>query len=104
MRRRKYNLKFVLVAVVTAPVIIALLILAVSTWSVSSPAVPEQKMKQLQIGMRTQQVKKLLGDPMTVKMKSDGTSTWLYGSPLKWYSLSVSFSPDGKVVDFVHDD
>lgn len=80
-----------------------LLFLTFAYWSVESPAVPMEQLAQIKIGMTMAETEKLLGRPWR-KNENVNSVSWIYGHPLKWYSLKIDFNADGRISTFLHDD
>jgi hypothetical protein len=80
-----------------------LLFLIFAYWSVESPAVPIEQLNQIKIGMTMAETERLLGHPYQRKENTQTTS-WIYGHPLKWYSLTIDFDAAGKITSCTHDD
>jgi outer membrane protein assembly factor BamE (lipoprotein component of BamABCDE complex) len=77
------------------------LFLVFSRWCLNSPAVPDEKLKLLHVGMNRQDVERLLGRPRRlITHKRD--PEWRYGHRLKRHVLIVRFGHDGTVHQFVH--
>ncbi|HNS19226.1 MAG TPA: outer membrane protein assembly factor BamE [Sedimentisphaerales bacterium] len=73
-------------------------------WSVHSHAVPPDKLERLHQGMTKEEVRALLGDPASETTHEEGHETWVYGHRWKWYFLTIRFSSENKLVEYVHDD
>ena len=95
-------------AIIIALTIVILAITAfisLFAWSCNSPAVPLEKLNQLQVGMTKTQVQAVLGNPDEETSTSDFPgSHWWYKKPYKWYALRIDFTEDGKVIRYIHDD
>ena len=82
---------------------VVLLFMIFAYWSVESPAVPIEQLNQIKIGMTMAETERLLGHPYQ-KNENMQTTSWIYGNPLKWYSLAIDFDATGKITSFTHDD
>jgi outer membrane protein assembly factor BamE (lipoprotein component of BamABCDE complex) len=99
-QKRPINFKKTLLAICAV-----FLLLSVCTyWSVESPAVSGDQLKQMAIGMTMTDVEKILGKPLQKKETDSKSATWIYGHALKWYSLTIIFDSNGRITSFTHDD
>ena len=75
--------------------------MAFSRWCLHSPAVPEQKLKSLRLGMTEEEVRTLLGNPRCETI-CQARPEWHYGHRLKHHSLRVRFDESKRLKLFEH--
>ncbi len=75
--------------------------MAFSRWCLHSPAVPDRKLRQLQVGMTQAQVSRLLGQAPRRTVQHDRPE-WLYGHRLKQHRLRLFFTQEGTLRHFEH--
>jgi hypothetical protein len=73
--------------------------LAFSRWCLHSPAVPEEKLNRLRLGMTAAEVTHLLGRPCREVHLRDRPE-WHYGHRLKSHVLRLRFGSDGRLCSF----
>ena len=72
-----------------------------SRWVLGSPAVSEDKLERLRVGMTEAEVKQLLGAPRRETNIRDRRE-WHYGHRLKHHSLRLRFDGEGRLAFFQH--
>ena len=94
-----------IIIALTFVILSAIAFISLFAWSCNSPAVPLEKLNQLQVGMTKAQVQDVLGTPDEETSSPDfpGSHCW-YKKPYKWYALRIDFTEDGKVIRYIHDD
>jgi outer membrane protein assembly factor BamE (lipoprotein component of BamABCDE complex) len=75
--------------------------MAFSRWCLNSPAVPEEKLSQLRVGMSQEEVTRLLGRPTRESRRRDRPE-WRYGHRLKHHLLCLHFDKQGRLKNFEH--
>jgi hypothetical protein len=89
---------------ITALVVLCGLV-GLALWSHSSSPVDLSKVYMVSQASSTHEVEELLGKPDRIgKRTDDGSLTWTYGHPLKWYEFRVDFASDGQVLRCVFQD
>ncbi len=73
--------------------------LVFTRWCLHSPAVPEEKLNQLRLGMTREEVDRLLGKPFREVLVRDRPE-WHYGHRLKSHQLRLQFGTDGRLRQF----
>ncbi len=73
-----------------------------SRWCAFSPAVPQERMEKLTVGMSLDDVTSLLGQPRATHRGGEGMVSMIYGSRLKRQMLIVEFNRAGRVEQFAH--
>ena len=71
-------------------------------WCSFSPAVREEQLEKICVGMTTSEVVAIIGQPRAVKQVPDGSRQWIYGSRIKRHVLMMQFSPRDKLQSFAH--
>jgi outer membrane protein assembly factor BamE (lipoprotein component of BamABCDE complex) len=72
-----------------------------SRWCLNSPAVPEDMIAQLRVGMTQDEVRQLLGKPRAQAQWRDHPE-WFYGHRLKRHLLRLRFDNQGLLRQFQH--
>lgn len=75
--------------------------MAFSRWCLNSPAVPEEKLRQLRVGMSQEEVVRLLGKPDQENRRRD-RAEWRYGHRLKHHRLCLHFDKQARLSHFKH--
>jgi hypothetical protein len=75
--------------------------MAFSRWCLNSPAVPDQKLGHLRLGMTQPEVLELLGKPRRERARPNGPE-WHYGHRLKHHLLVIQFNEARRVAQFQH--
>lgn len=70
-------------------------------WCLYRPAVPLDKLNQLRVGMKMDEVRSLLGAPRC-EVGGPDSPEWRYGHRLKFHALVVRFNKDGRITQFRH--
>ena len=71
-------------------------------WCSQSPAVRQEKLDQLRVGMTQEEVKAILGSPRKVRTSKEGLRSWLYGPAMKRHVLLLEFNEHGRLESFAH--
>ena len=71
-------------------------------WCAYSPAVPLDRLNSLRVGMKSEEVKLLLGPPRLIRQLPDNLKEWVYGAVMKRHVLMIQFHADGTVQSFAH--
>ena len=71
-------------------------------WCTLSPAVPQDRLDKLRVGMTSDEVVALLGEPRDNKVSRDGHRQWFYGARMKRHVLVVQFTTHNTVESFNH--
>jgi outer membrane protein assembly factor BamE (lipoprotein component of BamABCDE complex) len=71
-------------------------------WCLNSPAVRQDKLEALRVGMSEDEIKALLGEPRTKRHGDKGDECWVYGAQWKRHVLVVEMNRLGIVSQFVH--
>ena len=96
--------KLLVAGVATAFVVVVGLV-GLASWSHSSSPVDLGKVYPVSQANSMQEVEDLLGKADHIGKRTDnGTPTWTYSHPLKWYEFRVDFASDGKVLRCVFQD
>jgi len=75
--------------------------LAFSRWCFKGLPVPEERGKQLRVGMTAEEVGRLLGQPLRERRWDSGLE-WHYGHRLQRNILVVRFGQDNRLVEFAY--
>jgi len=75
---------------------------AFARWCSLSPAVKQNKLDELRVGMTPEEVTAVLGEPRYTKMSPEGLRQWIYGAPMKRHVLLIEFSSHGRLESFAH--
>ncbi|HMJ88455.1 MAG TPA: hypothetical protein VK530_01495 [Candidatus Acidoferrum sp.] len=68
----------------------------------SGPAVSLKKLELLRVGMTTDEVTALLGEPREKRPGEKREEFWVYGARWKRNVLVAAFGPDRRLQNFVH--
>ncbi len=71
-------------------------------WCAFSPAVPAAKLETLRVGMTTEEVISLLGEPRERKRAANGSQQWTFGPRVKRHVLIIEFAASNKLQSFAH--
>ncbi len=71
-------------------------------WCSFSPAVRRNVLEKLRVGMTTNEVVALLGQPRESKTNPDGHRQWLYGTRMKRHILIIEFNSHDTIESFAH--
>jgi outer membrane protein assembly factor BamE (lipoprotein component of BamABCDE complex) len=93
---------YALLCVLIVILLIPLTFCVSAAWLVQGHGASASKFRQIAHGMRTKDVRQLLGSPSFEFSHQDGTMTWTY-TRATWCQMIVHFSADGIVDEFDHD-
>lgn len=96
-----YSIEFWVIALVLTVALLAGFG-AFARWCSLGPAVPRKKLEILRVGMTTEEVTGLFGEPRETTRGENGAQYWAYGSRLKRHVLAIEFTPQGRLSKFVH--
>jgi outer membrane protein assembly factor BamE (lipoprotein component of BamABCDE complex) len=71
-------------------------------WCSLSPAVRQEKLGQLRVGMTPDEVKAILGAPRQMYSNKEGLRSWVFGSAMKRHVLVLEFNQHGRLESFAH--
>lgn len=72
-------------------------------WCSFSPAVRRDKLEQLRVGMTTDEVIAVLGQPRDNRWEANKKNQkWTYGAPMKRHVLILEFGAQDKLLSFAH--
>lgn len=86
----------------TVVVCLALAFMGFAIYCMSAHPVSMSRLDQVVEGMESDQVERLLGSPTKVDTSEDGSQSWLFTSCV-WCMVTVELSPEGEVVEVIHD-
>ena len=73
-----------------------------SRWCAFSPAVPNDRLEKLRVGMTPDEVTAVLGPPRQNKKTPEDTRQWIYGARMKRHVLVIEFGRNDEVETFAH--
>jgi len=73
-----------------------------STYVMQTPAISNSAMEQLHVGMTSDEVRALLGDPTGIAYTHERNQRWVY-CPGTWAIYSIEFDANGRITKDWHD-
>ena len=75
---------------------------AFARWCSFSSAVPQEKIDQLRVGMKADEIVAVLGQPREIRKSTEGHRQWLYGARVKRHVLLIEFDKHDALESFAH--